>query len=325
MKLSVVGLLVIGLIAALAAALLVGLVSVPQGGPRSQGPVEIQILVAARDLPAMSVIDAADVKSVSVPREKVPAKAATSPVEIIGKVLAVPLVADQPFVSGHFATEGGGPQLAAALATGKRAVAISLSDHAGLDGVLYPGSVVDVLCTLRSSNRATALSSTVLERVQVLAIERLSVVAKESAKGDEAAKQHGARRVTLLVTDKQAKILQLAMNAGTVSLAMRNPLDSRPADRLPVSLAEVLGAERRWGASLLSSLVSGLSKAAPQTAVASQASPATRPETAPAAKVEAPLEPTWQVRVVRGAAVEVQQFPVERDRAEAPGPRGSVD
>src|SRR6185503_8819315 len=94
-----------------------------------------------------------------------------------------------------------------------------------------------------------ALTTTLLERVQVLAVEAKSVVSGSaetvgtdtSVAADAISRANRTRRVTLLVDTKQAKALQLGMEQGTLSLALRNPLDTGSADRDQVSLRSILG------------------------------------------------------------------------------------
>jgi len=138
-----------------------------------------------------------------------------------------------------FVTEGTGAQLASALPYGMRAVSVPIAGHSLMGGLLHPGSVVDVLATFKlrtgKESRGQAISTTLLHSVQVLAIEASSIVSKpddgkEGALGRKSVSVGSRLTVTLMVDSRQAEALQLAMENGHISLAMRNPLDKRPVD-----------------------------------------------------------------------------------------------
>ena len=107
-----------------------------------------------------------------------------------------------------------------------RAVSLTLSSKAIPDELLlYPGCVVDVLVSFKLStsdrNMGTAISTTMLREVQVLAIEGDSVVTKQGVEEEAAAKVKRATNqltVTLMVDSKQAEALQLATDNGSISL-----------------------------------------------------------------------------------------------------------
>ncbi|MEJ2647712.1 MAG: RcpC/CpaB family pilus assembly protein, partial [Sedimentisphaerales bacterium] len=128
--------------------------------------------------------------------------------------------------------------LASALPYGMRAVSVTLSSKAIPDELLlYPGCVVDVLVSFRLSssdrNMGSAISTTMLREVQVLAVEGNSVVTKQDVEGEVKAKakrSNGQVTVTLMVDSKQAEALQLAIDNGNISLAIRNPLDKKMVD-----------------------------------------------------------------------------------------------
>jgi Flp pilus assembly protein CpaB len=121
------------------------------------------------------------------------------------------------------------------LPEGMRAVSLSLSSSSISGGLLYPGCVVDVLASFRlsSSERGQALSTTLLRGINVLAVKGTSVVS-QNAEGEDnsssARSSHSQLTVTLMVDPKQAEALQLASNQGSISLALRNPLDKSPVD-----------------------------------------------------------------------------------------------
>lgn len=320
----------LGLIAALAAALLVKVLVVPaksQAGPKTVA--EGEVLVAARALPAMTVVNSTAVLTKKVPLSAVPPGSLADPVQVVGKVLTVPMVEGEAFASANFARQGSGVHLAAALPAGKRAVSVSLNDYTGMVGLLYPGSVVDVMVSVQTTQgrggaAGETYTRTLLQNVQVLAVGTESVTEGRGERGkDEAASktinsviQGDLRLVTLLVEPKQAQALQLAMQKGTLSLALRNPMDQKPVEQETTRVADLAGSRIGSNASSdvassifgrpLSGWLSKLQEPAasePDAVQASAAVPAKKQPGKPAPKA-------WETVIIRGTASEVRSFPM---------------
>jgi pilus assembly protein CpaB len=300
MRISIIGLIVLGLVAAFSAALLVAAMGSSRGSAlaSSGNDSEVTLLVARRDLPRVTVVRIDDFEQRTMSAKDAPRDAITEPLKIIGQTLARPVVEGQALTHDCFASNKRGLDLVSTLPPGKRAVTVELTLSAGLDGLLYPGSVVDVLASfkLRNSEQrdGMAVSTTLLSGVTVLAIDEETVTANDESNGEaksDTLTRHKTRRVTLLVDSRQAEELQLATEHGTVSLAMRNPHDAANTDRDAMllsggqlaSLAEYLGG----------SVDSGDSTA---VGTGENARPASRSPKA------------WEVLVLRGTEVDVQTF-----------------
>src|SRR5579862_5505994 len=245
MKWAIGGLCVLGIIAASCAALLVNALRMASGAAAPQivafvpppvveaatqpatqpmipptvalPPETVDFLVAVRSLPSMTVVDGSVVTVKTLPKDQAPADYISNSVEVVGKVLSAPIVKGQAFNSKFFTSDTGARQLAAAIPPGKRAVGISVSDFGCLDGILYPGSMVDVMMTLKSDATSNndrdpqPVATTLLENIQVLAVEQKTVVAPAKTIDemiDDNSHLGSQRRVTLLVNSKEAKVLQ---------------------------------------------------------------------------------------------------------------------
>jgi len=245
MKWSIVGLVVAGLVAALCAAVLVGALRLRR--PSADSKVsEVSIVVAAKDLAAMSVVKATSVTKKTVLPSEAPKGWLSDPVQVVGRVLIVPMVEGQAFNIQCFASAGSGVHLASALPEGMRAFNISLTLYGGLQGLIYPGSVVDVLVSLRKpgdggSQRGQLISKTLLQGVSVLAVEHRTVTSESKEDGASSTVMGRLRRlmVTLMLTPSQCQAIQLAQEYGTISLGLRNPLDASAATETPVALSEL--------------------------------------------------------------------------------------
>jgi pilus assembly protein CpaB len=336
MRVAVVFLVALGLLAAVCAAVLVGTLSKsPSAPPPTKADERVDLLVAVRDLPAMSLVDSSAVRVEKVAKAEVPEQALTNPVQVVGRVLTCNVVSGQPFTPGAFARKTEGVYLAAALPPGKRAVSVSLADWSCMAGLLYPGSVVDVIVSFKPLDAATeTVSTTLLQGVQVLAVGAQSVAADQYRDKDPGALatrgQINARMVTLLVDPKQAEILQLATQNGSIALTMRNPLDTEQQGRR-MTLARELGlyGGQSAPAPALSALANWLipkPKAQRTSEPANQAVAGTQQRAArggsPAAAAAA-VRALWETQIVRGAAVEKRTFPMSEVEA-APAVSGGL-
>jgi Flp pilus assembly protein CpaB len=90
--------------------LLAGLVVAGVVFAASQVPVRseenVPVVVAARDLPARSILSAADLRTIDMPRRAVPAGAITTVESVLRRVLRDPLYAGEPLNEKHLALKG---------------------------------------------------------------------------------------------------------------------------------------------------------------------------------------------------------------------------
>jgi len=192
-------------------------------------PETIEVAMAKLSLPAMTVITQGQIMKEKISRAHLPQGKLISPARVIGRVLAMPVVESQVLTDSCFVPEGAGSQLAAAIPKGMRAVTVSVSRKSMPDRILlYPGCVVDVLVSYRLSGRSSegqAGTTTMLRKVKVIAVSGKSVVSKPEEEGGTKKRTGRETLVTLLLASNQAEALSLAIQNGSISLSIRNPLD----------------------------------------------------------------------------------------------------
>jgi pilus assembly protein CpaB len=319
MKMQVVGLAGLGLVAALSASVLIGTAGARK--QQVQESNEVSVIIAKAGLPAMSKIDASNVTTKMVAKAQAPAGSFTDEVQVVGQVLIVPVVEGQAFTKGCFAPEGSGFHLAANLQKGMRAISIAMVDYSGLDGLLYPGACVDVIASFDMRGKGYGeqgiVSTTMLQGVQVLAVDNRTVVSQ----GEEEAKKNSDRkkRVTILVDDKQAQMVQLAMQHGTVTLALRNPTDVNTAPDTKVTMLSELGVPGLGEEDETGDVVMAEAPAAPVVPEAPKADIKPEPKAAepqPQPEVIAiappPPPPEWVVKLIKGGEVLSKAFPMPK-------------
>ena len=135
-------------------------------------------------------------------------------------------------------TRGG---FSAVAAGGKRAITVRVNDVIGVAGFALPGNYVDILVNTTDdtrggkSNTDQTISKTVLERILVLA------VAQEAARDET--KPRVVNAVTLEVTPEQAEKIDLARSVGSLSLVLRNQVDSAPTETIGITKQQLLHGE----------------------------------------------------------------------------------
>jgi Flp pilus assembly protein CpaB len=248
----------LGIVAALSAAIFTATLNVDKARDVVEATTnrEVSILVAAGDLTALDAVTMDNIIEKKMAKKDLPESFFSDPSQIIGKNLNSDMLEGQLFTVASFPKEGSGSFLAAKLAPGMRAVNIQLSSYEGMEGLLYPGSFVDVLASFKmegGSKLGNAVSTTLLQNIEVLAVENEIVGSQRSIDEAKSSSTRASRgpTVTLLVDSKQAEALQLAMKFGQISLALRNPSDALETDKEPTllsggrlaQLAEFLGTQ----------------------------------------------------------------------------------
>jgi Flp pilus assembly protein CpaB len=123
-----------------------------------------------------------------------------------------------------------------------RAVTIQVPNvAAGVGGFVLPGRKVDVLLTVgEGPGRRT---TTLLQNVEVLAVDQRLDSPPESKLDPKE-----MRSVTVLVSPREATMLDLGQSKGTLQLAVRKPDDKAAANPRPLTLRDLrFHQEKPWG------------------------------------------------------------------------------
>jgi pilus assembly protein CpaB len=226
---------VLGIVAALSTAVLAASFRIePVKEIITVAPSETTLLIASRDVEAMSVLDLEAITEKTVLVKDAPNGHYSDSVQVVGRVLVADMVKGQPYRMSSFAKDGSGTHLAGKLNRNTRAMTVRLNDAQGLGGLVYPGSKVDILVSFSvavKGSRGEAVSTTLLESITVLAVDSETVSDPTGAEEAAAARQSNkSLMITLLVDTRQAEALQLASLYGRMSLTLRNPQDLDPVD-----------------------------------------------------------------------------------------------
>jgi len=334
MKLAVVILVVLGIVAAGAAAIFVKSISFfqPKAAP------QFDVLVAAGDMPARTALTEADVEVKKMPRTGLPLDVLANWSQAAGKTLKVALVKGQPLASSQFIPKNSVDEL---LRPGMLAFPAPLPQRTTAVDLLYPGCIVDVFATFPLANRekGEAVVTPLLQNIQVLAIAQdtvlpaASLTKKDTAEPAKKRSSSGNVTVTLEVTARQAAALQLALEKGTLGLAMRNPSDKswNPMEPMVVKEGQLTAASEALDPQTLAWVQSfqkilnperpgdpnALKTAAGPQPVAKTPEPNSNVNAAPAPPPIWGMQQkksAWPMEIIRGAKVEKTE--IEIDKAE---------
>jgi pilus assembly protein CpaB len=149
---------------------------------------------------------------------------------VYGAVLKQRVDPNMPILSAIIVKPGDRGFLAAVLAPGYRAVSIGVNPVSGASGLIFPGDHVDLILTQDFQKgeepiSRRSVSETIVTNVRVLAIDQRL----QEASPDPKSQVPIPRTVTLEVLPKQAEMINVAVQLGTLSLALRSvPLDAEP-------------------------------------------------------------------------------------------------
>jgi pilus assembly protein CpaB len=257
------------------------------------------VVVAAQDIPEGGRIERVAVVMNEWPIATVPAGAFVSVDSVVGRVTRIPVFKGEPIVPGRLAPSGTGPGLEVKITPGKRAMAIRISDVAGIAGLIQPNSRVDVMVTINDEAVNRQRAKLFMSNMRILSV---GTQVERGADG----KPIQAAIAALEVTPEESERLAIAMSQGTIQLVLRGYGDPDSIRTRGATSSDVM-----------TQLSGGVPVARPTPAPVRAAAPrpAPRPTPPPVIVQQAPPPPrrpdSSVVQIYRGTAVSQQK--IERD------------
>jgi len=239
MKIAVVILILLGLVAAGASAIVVQMLTARQ----TEATPMVRVIQAHGVIPALTVLKREHLLEEKAPPSGLPMGYLSSTAQAIGRVLRVPVEEGQVLAQDYFVPEGTASDMIKLIPPGMLAYSITLSSGSVNRYLLYPGCVVDILAVFRLSGSAKgqAIALTLLQNLQIVAIEDETVLSHPALEGRAKrgpASSGGSFIVTFKVNPEEAKALQLAAQYGGIAVALRNPTDTDRRDVVAMVLNE---------------------------------------------------------------------------------------
>jgi pilus assembly protein CpaB len=206
----------------------------------------IPMVTAARDIAPGDTFTAADLTTIRLPLDSVPAGSFRMPEEAVDRVATTPIVKGQPILEGLLAAKGTAGGVQTLVPTGMRAITLQVNEFSGVAGLLLPGCHVDIISVIKGDTEAGPTAQTIVENVEVWAVGRevspAAAAAAANAKADPGAPAKPAtNNLTLLVTPQQAEAVQMATVNGNPWLVLRNTKDTAPVNSDGTTFADLRG------------------------------------------------------------------------------------
>lgn len=194
-----------------------------------------KVVVAAVDISLGSRINEQMLSVVDWPSGALPPGTFSDLQALRDRVAKVGVLRGEAVLEGKLAPKGTQGGLSAVIAPGKRAMTVRVNDVVGVAGFALPGNYVDVVVHAQQDKGQDTkpISKTVLERVLVLA------VAQEAGRDDT--KPRVVSAVTLELTLEDSEKLDLARSVGTLSLVLRNQVDTATVSTAGVTKQQLFG------------------------------------------------------------------------------------
>jgi pilus assembly protein CpaB len=199
-------------------------------------PQTVKVVSAAHDVAPGDALNGDAMTVSEVGADSAPANSFSDPGELGGRVALSTITKGQTIVESLLAPKGTASGLQAVIPPGMRAVTIDINEVSGVAGFVTPGSRVDLLEPIHDDQANQFVSRCLVQNVLVSAVgtRPLTSVLDTSA----------AHSVTLIVTPKQAQLIDLAAMNGHARLVLRSANDNTREDIPPLSMDDVLGTRK---------------------------------------------------------------------------------
>ncbi len=200
----------------------------------------ISVITAKANIPPRTVITKDMVQNKSIPRQYALPGVFVQPQEVIGKITNTPIILGEQIVSGKVSVRGQQLGLSFIVPKNKRAVSVEVDAAASIAGLIKPGDMVDILCTLTGDFNRTV---TVLQNVQILAIDRAMDTKDQKNEG----KVDRSVIATFALDLRDAEKVVQASTAGQLRLVLRATDDHDLVQSFGTTTTELLPYRRSAG------------------------------------------------------------------------------
>ncbi len=264
---------------------------------------QLQMVIAKGTVSPGSELTSEQVGLAPVNGDTLPPGAYSTPQDVIGRIVSAPLVDGQPINQGTLAPVGTAAGLQALVPAGMRAVTIDVNEISGLAGLLAPGCRVDLVSTIIDQNdQSHTMTRAILENVLVTAVGPRMTPTKPEGEKDST-----YHTVTLIVSPRQALMIELASSLAKTRLALRSHGDNAAVQQNSLSLMELRGKSAHEGST------------PPVLATIAPSTPLTPSTTQPAQAAAPQAQPTWTALVVHGNSITSVDFDMPANAPDTAG------
>jgi len=194
-------------------------------------------VTAARNIPIGTVLVKEDLRVVAWPARNPVHGGFTSIEQVTNRGVVSALSENEPITESKLAPLGVGGGLAPTIPSGMRAISVRVNEVIGVAGFVIPGSHVDLVVTAKDPRTQANITKAVVNNLEVLTAG--SRFDQDTSRSE--GKPIQASVVTLLATPEDAEKIGLASSEGTITLTLRNPLDTAPTKTEGARIGSLLG------------------------------------------------------------------------------------
>jgi pilus assembly protein CpaB len=199
---------------------------------QAQAPETTPVVVASKDLTFGTTLKEEHLRVAEFPKSSVPVGSFSVVDSVLSQTTKVFVVDGEPILGSKLSSIGGG--LSVRIPSDMRGMSIKVNEVTGVGGFVLPGDRVDVLVTIdNAAGTSNAVTKTILQDLEVLASG-----AKTETKNNQ---NVTVQTVTVLVGTDGAEKMALAVDQGSVHLALRNPVDRHVTEATSTDTRSVLG------------------------------------------------------------------------------------
>ncbi|MPW17847.1 Flp pilus assembly protein CpaB [Paraburkholderia sp. CNPSo 3157] len=207
-----------------------------------------KVAVAAVDINLGQRLNPEFIKMVDWPSGSVPPGTFGDVQKLDGRVMKNSVLRGEPILEGKLTPVGTVGGLSAVIAEGRRAITVRVNDVIGVAGFALPGNYVDIIVSTQQ-DKGSDKGSSKDESISKIVLEKILVLAVAQEVGRDETKPKVVNAVTLEVTPEQAEKLDLARSVGTLSLVLRNQVDTATLPTVGATKFTLLGASAPVAAS----------------------------------------------------------------------------
>ncbi|HSI06143.1 MAG: Flp pilus assembly protein CpaB [Myxococcota bacterium] len=191
----------------------------------------VEVVVAAHDMAPGDTLTRESLAKSTLPSKSVTRSVVTvedmNSAPILGRRLAVPMLAGDVLLYSHVHSATRDQQLSEAVQTKGRALAIRVTPESSVHNWIEPGDRVDIIGIFRDPKRNETVATTMLQNVIVLATGRIGGRTNKRLLSEN---ERSYNTVTVHVLPEAAEMLVLGQELGSLHLTLRSLDDNEIHD-----------------------------------------------------------------------------------------------
>jgi pilus assembly protein CpaB len=198
----------------------------------------VTVVVARQDIPANTMLSEQMLKEITISKDRMQPRAASSIDRVVNKITLAPLSRDEQVLLNKLTISGQEISLSTKVPRGKRAITIPVDNISSVGGMVRPGDHVDVMgmvpVPMMSAEGKQVVQMTTMplfQDVLVLAVGQEFTTMPGEKKGEKTV----SPVITLALAPQEANLIAFVQEQGRIRLVLRSPEDTQVQPPVPAS------------------------------------------------------------------------------------------